>query len=769
MKPQTLPMSRSPKFRAFVPAAAMLFCGVIFALLSGLLAPAQAQNDPQNFTDPPGRVGRLADTTGQVWLFTPEAGEWVTAARNRPLTTGDRLSTDASGRAEVRIGSTTVRLAAGTELEVLRLDDDHITLQLHNGSAAVRLRQREATDEFELKTAEGRFRTERTGRYRFDRTDDTSNVTVYSGQAHYEGPGSALTVNANQRAEFWLDGRNAAQYSITEPQRDSFGSWNSDRDRTDDRNASSRYVSPEMTGIEDLDRHGRWEQNTEYGALWTPRNVAPGWAPYAAGHWAFVRPWGWSWVDDAPWGFAPFHYGRWVWFRNAWCWAPGTYVAQPVYAPALVAWVGGPRVSVSISIGGGSPAPTVGWFPLAPREVYVPSYRVSPGYVQNVNVTHVTNITNITTIINNPQAAVSGIDYTNRKFPHAVTVVPQSVLTTRQPVAPAAAQWREVNRSNDEREARGRGDRRDRVDPLQMAATALAAAPVAAPVAVRRDAQRTPEAAVPGAPRNGVAPAPAGTPSPNATAPTGTVPVPPPPSRMNRPAVRAAEESGATRAMGAPNAPQAPQAPIERQGRDRREDGRQAPLEVRTPLPAVVPVPPARAVSPVVAAPSAAAVVPPAPARMQPPPIVIPAPAAPPPAAQAPPAPRVIKSPPPVTASRDAVAPAAVPLLPTVVPASPAAEARAGRGARPSQGDGEVVPLRPVPAVPHAAGVPPVAPVSRGESIPAQRRAEAQRSPTREGEHASAAASARDAAAADLRKAHIQEKRGEPRERGQNN
>ena len=62
--------------------------------------------------------------------------------------------------------------------------------------------------------------------------------------------------------------------------------------------------------------------------------------------------------------------------------------------------------------------------------------------MRNVNVTHVTNITNITTIINNPQPAVGERDYRNRKFPHAVTVVPANTLTTRQPVAAAAAQWR---------------------------------------------------------------------------------------------------------------------------------------------------------------------------------------------------------------------------------------------------------------------------------------------------------------------------------------
>ncbi len=480
-----------PKFRWFSQSAALLFCGVVFGVAGLASQPAHAR-DAQTVIDPPGRVGRLSDLTGQVWLFSPDAGEWVTADRNRPLTTGDRLSTDASGRAEVRIGSTTLRLAAGTEVEVLRLDDDHIGLQLHSGSAAVRLRQREAADEFELRTPEGRFRTERTGRYRFDRSNDTSHVTVYSGQAHYEGAGSALTVVSGQRAEFWVDARNAAQYRITEPQRDAFSSWNGDRDRSDDRSASSRYVSPEMTGIEDLDRHGRWEQNTEYGALWTPRTVVPGWAPYAAGHWAFVRPWGWTWVDDAPWGFAPFHYGRWVYYRNAWCWAPGTRVARPVYAPALVAWVGGPRVNVSINIGGG---PAVGWFPLAPREVYVPSYRVSPRYVQNINITHVTNVTSITAVINNPQAPR---DFGNRRFPNAMTVVPGSVLTARQPVAPAAAQMRNTPWVRELSREPRRGE-------------AMVVAPIAAPVALQPN-DRRPVALPPGltgearSPREGLPP-----------------------------------------------------------------------------------------------------------------------------------------------------------------------------------------------------------------------------------------------------------------------
>ncbi len=458
------------------------------ALLVGV-ASAPAAMAQSEAGDPPGRVGRLADITGQVWLFTTESGEWVNATRNRPLTAGDRLSTDAGARAEVRIGSTTLRLDSGSELELLRVDDERMSLQLHNGSVAARLRNREAADEFDLTTAEGRFTVQRAGRYRFDRMDGTSHLTVYTGQSLYEGPRSALTVNSGQHAEFWIDAADAAQYSTTEPQQDAFSAWNNDRDRSDDRSVSNRYVSPEMTGVEDLDRNGRWEQSSEYGPLWIPRGVAPGWAPYSSGHWAWVRPWGWTWIDDASWGFAPFHYGRWVWHRSAWGWAPGTYVARPVYAPALVAWVGGPSLSVSLSIGGGFSGPAVGWFPLGPREVYVPGYRHSPRYVREVNVTHVTNITNV---INTP---IGQRDFSNRKFPHAVTVVPTSVMTGRQPVGPASAQLRDAPAVREfVREQRRHG--------------ALQDAPVAAPVAVARAMDPRPPPAPPGVVDSGRTPPP---------------------------------------------------------------------------------------------------------------------------------------------------------------------------------------------------------------------------------------------------------------------
>jgi len=416
---------------------------VWIVVLAALVAFAAAFSvHAQPVVDPPSRVARLSEASGQIWLFNTDTNEWVTIARNRPLTTGDRIATDNGARAEITLGSTTLRLDAATELEIVRLDDTRFALRLHGGSVAARLRTPQSFAEFELSTDEGRFRAQTVGRFRFDRVDQASDVTAFAGQAIYENRNTALPVTTGQHAQFWIDQAGVPQYALVQVTRDEFAAWNDDRDRAEDRAVAQqqrRYVSPEMTGAEDLDRYGTWEQTPEYGALWVPRQVPVGWAPYSVGHWAWVRPWGWTWVDDAPWGFAPFHYGRWVYRRDVWCWAPGTYVARPVYAPALVAWLGGPSVSVSITVGGGAP---VGWVPLAPREVYVPPYRYSQRYVREVNITHVTNVTNITTIVNNRNGELDRRDLANRKFPNAVTVVPQEVMLRRQPVAPVAERLR---------------------------------------------------------------------------------------------------------------------------------------------------------------------------------------------------------------------------------------------------------------------------------------------------------------------------------------
>ena len=405
-------------------------CGATFAIyaLGGLLAqPTFAE--PDDAVDPVGRVGRIAWIEGTVRLSNPQTGESFEVPVNQPLTSGDLLRAERGARAEIQIGSAIIRLDGDSELELAQIDDEHIRLQLNDGRIVARFPSRETLADFELTTRDGRFSPRETGVYRFD-TDSRSTVaTVYDGNLQAESGRNMVVVEPGQGAQFWDvgDTGQSSGHRILAAVDDDFTRWSADRDQQSYATVSSPryadYVSPEMTGAADLDRYGDWSETNEYGAVWLPRRVSPDWAPYRNGHWAWVDPWGWNWVGEEPWGFAPFHYGRWVRYRGVWAWVPGTRVVRPVYSPAMVAWVGSSGVGVSFSFGS-RPGPNVGWLPLAPREVYVPAFRSSPRYVVNVNRTHVTRIPNVTIIANDPGAVMRRGHYANRDFPQAVSRLP---------------------------------------------------------------------------------------------------------------------------------------------------------------------------------------------------------------------------------------------------------------------------------------------------------------------------------------------------------
>jgi hypothetical protein len=356
------------------------------ALLVLAVAPLLAQD-----ADPPSRVARINLLNGSVSFRPGSVEEWTAATLNYPLTTGDHLWADADSRVEIHAGSTAIRMAPRTAMSVLNLDDRTVQLSLTDGSLHIRLRHLNDDESFEVDTPNVAITLLRAGEYRIDANGEAAEtaVTVRAGSAQVTGGGAGFAVRPRET------GRATGVDTVTQdigpalPQGE-FDYWCEDRDRQEEQETvSARYVPRDMVGYEDLDRYGVWTETPDYGPVWRPRTVDVGWAPYRYGHWAWVDPWGWTWIDDAPWGFAPFHYGRWAMVGGAWGWAPGRMVVgvRPVYAPALVVFVGTGRAGVAA------------WFPLGPREVYRPSYHVSDRYVQRVNVTHV-NVTNVT-VVNN--------------------------------------------------------------------------------------------------------------------------------------------------------------------------------------------------------------------------------------------------------------------------------------------------------------------------------------------------------------------------------
>jgi TonB family protein len=417
------------------------FCGrvcLVLCLFAVVVRPAVASDDP------PIRVARLNYVERDVSFQPSGETDWGWATLNRPMTTGDSLWTGDRSRAEMHIGSTAIRVDGRTLISFLNLDDRTVQIQLNSGTIDVRVRNLYGDDVFEVDTPNLAFTVLQRGHYRItvDPEGSFTTITQRDGEGQVTGGGEAFLVEGGSQVQ--VSGTDYIFYDTYDlPSRDSFDQWSYDRDLREERSQSARYVSLELTGYEDLDQNGAWRTDRNYGSVWVPTHVSRDWAPYRQGHWTWVGPWGWTWVDDAPFGFVTSHYGRWAYVNDGyggrgWAWVPphrqanqDAYARRPVYSPALVIFVGDSNSSRDFGIGG-----RVAWFPLAPGEVYVPAYQTSPTYVTNVNVTNtVVQQTTITNVVNN---ILQTTTYVNQRVAGAVTAVPRATFVNAQPVAQAA-------------------------------------------------------------------------------------------------------------------------------------------------------------------------------------------------------------------------------------------------------------------------------------------------------------------------------------------
>lgn len=338
--------------------------------------------------DPSTVAGRLSQTIGTVSIQPSGINQWSTAGVNYPIAVGDRIYADQDGRAELEFGNVVARLWNNTDLTVTTLSDNQVQLGLSQGALHLRTQQLDSTDLIEVDTPNGALTVVRPGDIRITiyPGDGGTVISVYSGEINVTGPG--LSEDAREGQSIRLVGTNPISASVSRIGRtDEFDQWSSDMDQRWQSSQSAQYVNPEVPGYEDLDANGQWNSDADYGPVWYPSSVAADWAPYRYGHWVWSGPWGWTWVEDEPWGYAPFHYGRWVSLRGRWGWIPGPARVRPVWSPALVAFVGGNGFSVGVGFGGGTGLSA--WFPLGPGEPYSPWYHCSPGYVDRVNITNI--------------------------------------------------------------------------------------------------------------------------------------------------------------------------------------------------------------------------------------------------------------------------------------------------------------------------------------------------------------------------------------------
>ena len=391
--------------------------------------------------DPPTRVARLAYVAGEVSLAMAGGDNWSVADRNRPLIAGDRLWSGANGRAALDLGGASVRVDHDTALDFAALDDSVVRVTLSQGTLNLGVRRWLQGQSYEVDTPTLAFVPDGDGSFRIDIDPDGvgAMVTIFRGTGTAYGAGGTHR-ELGSGYSYRFDDADLSRMTRNQlPYGNDFDRFCADLDSEFARSESAQYVADNVIGYDDLDRYGRWTSSSDYGPIWFPEQVAVDWAPYRYGHWAWIDPWGWTWIDDAPWGFAPFHYGRWALVGTRWGWVPGPRLRTAVYAPALVAFVG----NVSISVGG-----PVAWFPLGPRDVYLPPYRMSRNYFMEINLASGRHFT---------RDRMRGLygDYRDGRWhgdhryayhrtPRAVTSVPGDVFTRARPVARSSERMSEA-------------------------------------------------------------------------------------------------------------------------------------------------------------------------------------------------------------------------------------------------------------------------------------------------------------------------------------
>ncbi len=337
-------------------------------------------------------VARISLIHGDVSTQRGDSGDWTAAALNQPIMSSDKVSTGVSSRAEVQLDQANIlRLGDNTLTSVASLSRTQIQVQVARGLVDYTVFKGTETD-VEIDTANVAIHpAQKDGIYRVEvNSDGETQVIVRKGEAEISTPQGSTHLEKG-RMIIVRGTAEQAQYKEEEASsKDSWDSWNNDRDRTIRDAQSWSHTNRYYVGSEDLDAYGHWDNVPDYGSVWVPA-VSVGWAPYRAGRWVWEPGWGWTWVSYEPWGWAPYHYGRWFMYNSSWVWWPGPVYGypryRPVWAPAYVSFFGfGGGVGVGVGFG------SVGWLPIGPCDRFYPWYGRYGSHFNSVNVVNITNI-----------------------------------------------------------------------------------------------------------------------------------------------------------------------------------------------------------------------------------------------------------------------------------------------------------------------------------------------------------------------------------------
>ncbi len=314
------------------------------------------------------RFARIGEMEGAVEVQASARDAWRPALRNMPVTERFWLRTAAGAKVEIELDEGSVfrlgpdslaefsdytRLSTGQRITLLSLDRGlaYFTGEPSDRDAAI------------LAIPGAQLSVRRGTRLRLDVTEDWSHASVIEGRARLISPAAELDLkegqmarlSASKRDKFFLYG----EIPVLDTDR-----WSESRDKVL-AGVNARRLPDLPYGMADLDAAGTWIESAEYGTAWRPPAPASGnWTPFRDGKWLWYEGLGYTWIAAEPWGWLPYHHGRWMHGGEGlgWLWSPSK---DPSFRAGEVYWMRAPGMA--------------GWGPLAPGEEWRPGARREAG------------------------------------------------------------------------------------------------------------------------------------------------------------------------------------------------------------------------------------------------------------------------------------------------------------------------------------------------------------------------------------------------------
>ncbi len=304
-------------------------------------------------SEAPIRLARICYVEGNVRWRTSADNDWSFASNNLPVRQGAQIWIERKGRAELQFDDGSMLRLGSNALVTLQLlysdsEGTFTEIKLQEGLASLRLRHKLAVYQIDTPFASVKAKGPTKVRVGAGRSVE---FAVREGEATVEGGQGSVTL---KRGDYLRLASSMSEYEVLSiPGRDSWDSWNTDRDRLMEEGVSKQYVPANVSYMSyELDQSGDWRDDSTYGHVWCPR-VASNWRPYSDGQWVWVEPFGWTWVGNESWGWTPYHYGTWIRRPFGWVWVPGA--RYQAWCPAPVHFC--------------SYGESVVWVPIAPSEI----------------------------------------------------------------------------------------------------------------------------------------------------------------------------------------------------------------------------------------------------------------------------------------------------------------------------------------------------------------------------------------------------------------